>query len=546
MHPLLNTTDERFVVTQVPILKLCLKMLKQTLCTRPVLMVWLMPITVCLVQITACLVQIMAWAPGAALAAPLVDSRVGGLGLIGPSSTHPASVFYNPAAMILQKGHRVFFNGTMRLGTGYSDRRPIDINTGQPLPSGSQGRQSFTELFPQFFLGLSSDFDSEVAVLSITLHTPFAYQYSLLEQGEDRFFNPALQGPARYHVVDQNFYHIFLTTTGSFRIAEEISFGVSVSYVHGRHNFSFVRDAALEGGSARGPGDTVALDDCGDGARCGYESNAAAEAIRVLGHSDDIAFFAGILLQLHPSLDLGLSYASRLANVISNGDAWIRRSTASMANAGQDPELTVLQDLTGRGTLGYQLPDRVNFGATYRPHPKWLLNFQLHWINFSVFNKLDIRLTGPQFRQTPQIPDRIVHYRGFQDVIALQFGAGHQLTPTLQLQGAVMLETAAAPEKANSPALIDNTKVDAFVAAQWDFTRNLTLHGGYGLVLMPNVTVSESTFSPGEMVTCVDNSYNVDLQECQLAARGHGLPSTVGSYSMIVHRFALGLTYHYP
>lgn len=520
MRSLLNKTDDRLLV-------------KQIRTARP------------LITISIAASLVMALASGAA-AAPLVDSRVGGLGLIGPSSTHPASVFYNPSAMILQKGHRVFFNGTLRLAPGWAQRHAVDEYTGQPLAGVDQDRQRFTELFPQFFLGLSSDFDSEVAVLSITLHTPFAHQYSMLDQGEERFFSPAQQGPARYHAVDQNFYHIFVTTTGSFRIAEEISFGVSVSYVHGRNNFSFVRDAALEGGSTRGAGDFVALDDCGGGERCGHESDAAAEAIRVLGTSDDIAFAAGILVQLHPSLDLGLSYSSRLSNVISSGDAWVRRSAASVLNAEQDLERNLARDLTGRGTLRYQLPDRVNFGATYRPDPRWLLNFQFHWINFSVFDELDIRLTGPQFRQTPQIPDRIVHYRGFQDVFAVQLGAGRQLTPTLQLQGAIMLETAAAPAEAISPALIDNTKVDAFVAARWDVARNLTLHGGYGLVLMPNVTVTESTFSPSEMVTCVDNSYNVDLKECQLAARGHGLPSTAGSYSTIVHRLSLGLTYHYP
>jgi hypothetical protein len=60
--------------------------------------------------------------------------------------------------------------------------------------------------------------------------------------------------------------------------------------------------------------------------------------------------------------------------------------------------------------------------------------------------------------------------------------------------------------------------------------------------VMPAVSLSQSAFSPSSMVSCVDSHYNVDLEDCKLASSGHGLPSSAGEYSLLWHRFSLGLS----
>jgi hypothetical protein len=484
-----------------------------------------------------------------AQAAPLLESRVGGLALVGPALDHPASVFYNPSALSLLPGTHLYLDGTFRLGWGSVALQPTDPSTGAPLLGPRQPAQDLREMFPHLFVQASSDLGFDSVVVGLTVHTPYSSRFSYRVGDSTDIFDPAAQGPARYHAVDLTMYSLFVTPSASFRIIDQLSIGFSFSYAFVATDFGFARDAAPEGGLFRDAGEAVALDDCGKGAPCGYGSNAAAEAVRIRGQANALAFSVGVLVRPHPRLDIGAAYHSRVvgwgeSNIPSRGDAWVRRSQASVDNAAQmgltgEPK----RDLTGRGTITYSLPDMVNLGASWRFTPRLLLDLQLRWINFSAHDVLDVRLTGTEFRDQPQIPDRLVHFRGFQDVFAVQLGAGYQLTPRLLLQGASMVETAAVPAPAVSPAAVDNVKVDSFVAARVLLGRGFSLHAGYGLVVMPPREIQSSLFSPGDVVSCVEARYNIDLPDCRRVAGGQGLPPTAGRYALAVHRFGLGLAY---
>jgi long-subunit fatty acid transport protein len=501
-------------------------------------------------SIVGCAALLVGLSPPA-VAAPLYDSRPGGLALVGPAHDHPASAFYNPATLTLQPGHHLFFDSNIRYGVGSVALAPADPATGAPS-TGEPRRDSLRALFPQLYLQLSSDLGSESVVFSLTLHTPFSQRYSFL-RGEraGELFDPEAQGAARYHAVELTSYHLFVTPAASFKIIDELSFGVAVSYVFGELDLAFARDAALDGGRTRTAGEYAALDDCGGGARCDYGSGTAAEAVRVRGKANGIAIAAGVLGRPHPRVAIGLAYVSRVVgiggeNIPAKGDAWVRRSRASLDNARSDPELAssaLARDLSGRGTVSYSLPDMVHVGVSWRVRPRLLLALQASWLNFSNHDQLDIRLTGTQFRAKPQIPDRLVQFRGFQDVVAVQLGAGWELTPALGLEVASMFESSAVPNEALSPAAVDGAKVDSLLALRWRPHRRITLRAGYGLVLMPAVQVASSAFAPSEMVSCVDGHYDVDLPECRRALAGRGMASAAGRYQLTTHRFGLSFSY---
>jgi long-subunit fatty acid transport protein len=488
-----------------------------------------------------------------ATGAPLVETRVGGAGLVGPASHHPASVHYNPAALWLD-AHRsahFFLDGTVRLGHGQSQRRPVDVLTGNTADNGSTLRQFEQEdrltAFPHFFFAFNSNLGTRSVVLGLTAYTPTAENTSLLQGSSSGWFDPAAQGPGRYHGTDLTLWHFHGALAAAYRVADTFIIGVSTSLVYGDLNFGFVRDTALEGGKKLGPGEYVALDECGGGKACDYESNAAAEAIRVSGTSWGVAFSAGVLVRPLPSLVFGLAYLSRVFGVESEeitakGEAWVRRSSAAMASASS---LGLDRDMSGRGTVSYNLPDMVNFGTTWHLSERTLLNLQLRWINFVAHDQLKIRLTGSAFNREPLTPDRIIHHRGFQDVVAVQLAGRYWLRPDkLQLQGGVMVESAAVPSEAVTNLTVDGTKVDIFVAAAWRLSRLLTLRAGYSLALFPAVEVDAPLFDPSAMVTCVDASYDVDLRECKHASAGAGLATNGGDYTLITHRLGLSLEVH--
>jgi len=504
-----------------------------------------------------------------AAAAPLVDSRVGGLSLVGPATAHPASTYYNPAALALIRGHHVFIDGTVRLGLGSVERRQVDHQTGA-VTDNLAPAQDLTEVFPQFYLGLSSNLGSDKAMVSLSASTPVAQRLPLLSQeglpagigslrprGQEaqqevmeKLFDPTQQGSTRYQVVDLTLYHMFLSLSASYRLADWVTVGASMSYVYGMLDLAFVRDAALEGGTRRdnGQGESVALDDCGSGGGtpCNYENDLAAEAIRTRGASHGIGFAIGLLFQPHPDVDLGLGYRSEVYSVdrddiAAQGDAWALRSLASLANW-QGAE-TIYRDLKGRSMVSYSLPDSVHVGLTWRPLARLALNAQFRWLNLSRHDKLTIRLTGTEFRQEPRMPDRIVHYRGFDDAFVVQVAAAYKVLSWLEIQAAAMLETAAVPEAAVTVANIDALKADLLLALHWRIGRSFSLRLGYGVVVMPGVDVIRSDFSPDQMVDCVDSRFNVDHPACANSAQGRGLPSAAGKYSLLVHRVGVGFSY---
>ncbi len=513
-----------------------------------------------------CALLASAWLSTAA-AGPVVDSRVGGLSLIGPSSLHLASAYYNPATLTMSPGYHVFFDGTARLGVGSYSRRVVDNATGLP-GTALEPAQEYIEGFPQLFLGFASDLSTKNVVLSIFACTPVAHRLAL-QQGSslsvgdlssprprgreeqadllEQLFKPGEQGAARHHVVDLTLYHLNITTAASYRIIKELSIGLSVSYVFGSLDLAFVRDAALDGGTKRDDGEAVALDSCGSAGKCGYESAAAAEAIRTRGISHGIAFAGGVLIRPLPTLDIGVGYISEVVGVggediPAKGEAWVLRSPAAVEfmKAGGSG---VNSDLQGRSTVTYRLPHQVQLGLTWRPSVRLLFNFQARWQHLSTFDRFTVQLTGTEFREAPRMPDRISLYRGHQDVFAFQLGGGYLLLESLGLQGGVMLETASVPASATTIATIDGIKVDLFAGLYWRVHEGFGLRLGYGVALTPTRNVESSDFSPIHMVECVDTRFSVDSASCKAAAQGRGLPDAAGEYGLVTHRVGLGVAY---
>lgn len=495
----------------------------------------------------------------AAGAAPLYDLRTGGLGLSGPATSHPASFLYNPAALELNPRSilAVYVDGTLRLDHGTIQRSPLDTLTGRSTTASAPGVRTFEdqallEAFPQPILAVSSSLASDSVTISLSGHTAMTRRLDFLRDGDGSWFDGGEQGPARYAGTDLTQYHLFGTLAASWRIADFFVVGVSTSLVWGSLEMGFVRDAALEGGTTREAGETVALEDCGSGEPCNYESDDAAEALRVAGTAWGIGFSVGVLVRPHPDIDVGLAYVSRVLGfdgreMVAQGEAWVRRSQASYLNALADPSIErVDRDLSGRGSMTYALPDAINLGATWRLTRRWLANLQLRWINYSVHDRLNIRLSGSMFRRQPQVPDRIEHHRGFQDVWAVQAGGAFRVRETLELQSALMVETAAVPGESVTPVTVDSTKLDWLLGISWDIGRLLTLRAGYTLTVMPPVEVDDSRFSATAMVTCVDAEYDIDLRDCRAAAEGRGLPTMAGRYTLFGHRIGTSLTLHVP
>ncbi len=307
-------------------------------------------------------------APGRPHAAPLIDSRVGGLSLIGPASEHPASLFYNPATLGLLHGHHLYLDGLTTLSTSRVDRHRVDPHTGTPTSGSFPTERSLTAT-PRLFVAGISDLGLDALVLGLAVHTPSWERTSYASSSLPDLFDGKSQGPSRYHGVTFSLIQLYATLGAALRITKGWYLGFSTSYVFGSLRYAFVRDAALLGGATRDPGDIVALNDCGDGQPCGFGSDRSAEAITVSGTSHGLGFAAGLIGRVHPDVVIGVGYVSTVIGlegdeIPSRGDAWIRRSDAVFQNAQTDFGGTT-RDLQGRSLVTYQLPDIITAGATW-------------------------------------------------------------------------------------------------------------------------------------------------------------------------------------
>lgn len=483
------------------------------------------------------------------VAAPLINSRAGGIALVGPSLAHPASFSYNPATLTLlpPRLFGLYINGGVQLRHGSIARQSIDSTTGRSSGSGDLAfaSESFFDPFPQGYLSMYSTLGSESFVLCVAFFNAGGEKLSLLRGASGDWFDPAVQGGSRYHGVE--FGSLLLQGTVGLAyhiIKRKLSVGVAVSYLRGEINYAFVRDTAFDGGSQRGASETIALDDCSGGQPCNYNADTAGEGIRVKGGGNGVSVAFGILGRPHANLDIGVGFVSRVIGLVADGDAWVTRSEAQNNNAiaAQLTNSDTPRQLQGRGSVAYSLPDQIYFGVTWRAVPDLALNLQFRWLTYSLHDALTIRLTGPDFRDEPQIPSRIVHNRGFRDVFGFQLGFAYALSTRVELQLAAMVETAAQGRESITAIAIDPLKFDGLLAIRWRVNNTLQLYGGYNLVAMLTSNVDNSSFDPALMVACVDQRYNVDTTACQLALNGKGLATTDGTYALMTHRLGIGLS----
>lgn len=482
---------------------------------------------------------------GSAQGAPLYGSRIGGLALVGPATRHPGSLFYNPATMGFLHGHHLYIDGMAALSATSVELRQTDPASGAPTGGSAPAERSLT-VMPQLYGAAISDLGLDSLVVGVAVHTP-TWERTSYGGVSDDFFDGAAQGASRYHGVSFSLFQLYVTLGAALRITEGWYIGFSTSYVFGSLSYSFVRDAALLGGASRDTGEYIALDDCGGGQRCGYGNDRAAEAIRISGTSNALGFAAGLIGRVHPKVVIGVGYVSALvglggSKIPADGDAWVRRSEAVL-EAAQAELGSVKRDLRGRSLVNYQLPDIVSAGVTWRIRPKLTLSGQLRWMTYRRHDRLDIRLSGRELQRDPQVPQQLVHYRGFHDVVAVQLGARWRVSSRLELAGGLMVESSAVSSSALSPIAAEGWKIDAVVATRLWLTSRLSLRAGLGLIWVPTIDNDDSDFDPSTLPACVDARFDVDNASCKQAAAGRGMASTAGSYGALSARLGLGLSY---
>jgi hypothetical protein len=464
---------------------------------------------------------------GLTIAAPLDEPFVGGMGFNGPTSGNLAAIYWNPAALGLVRGFQLMVGGTIRYTS--TDVVRTDPQTGLPQSASAHNLMQPLQwpAGPGAFIGIASDLGGDRFALGFATYMPYVQQirYPLSPAGDE---------PTRYHALTIDLRNLALVPALAIRLGNELRIGVAPGFLFSTGHLLFAEDTALDG--SENPAAAARYDiSSGNG----------------LGDAKFSVTLGGGVYFRRRSVEVGIAYQSRpLGSDVPGVEVAGQHTTVTLpprdANAPGVP-VTCSGAQSGRcvfGDLSYRLPDVVIAGATWHLGPGLELTAMARWIWLHVHDHIDVRLSGPTLDATG-LPQHIVLYRGFKDVVDGRVRVSYWWHERVRIGAMLRIETSAVDTNAVNPAAVDGLKVEPVAQAEVRFGRRFWIAGGWGVTLMPSVTVTESSFNPQYASDCANAGGSLASPACQARLAGQARPSANGHYSAITQDFGLTLTARY-
>lgn len=448
-----------------------------------------------------------------ALAYPLLAPRPVPDAIAGPSDPHVAAAFYNPAAIGYLRGVHFYSDGGARAHLG---------NIEAPGGTSSIGWADLDS-----FVGLTWDLGTESITLGLAAYTPFT-----------DFSSYAPGAPARYSERVMRFGSFEQTLAAAWQIERHVAIGAALVVSENWLDYSWSRDAAPAGGSAKvsQPNEL-----CG-GLACGYANPLAEQQVKLRGYATGIGFSVGLIVRPDDRVWIGASYASHQAGGdLALGDNRRGRVTPAPGQTG----VCGGASCAGDDRVLMVLPEMVQAAVRVVATPRLDIEAQFRFLHYGARSALDVSLQGGTLAQSG-VPPQFLLDRGLQNSYAVEVSTRHQLGPSLRLSPSLLFETSAVAADAVSPAALDAPKLDAALTLEWRaWHKNATAlyvgaHLGATAYVLGNVS---SRFDAHAETACVDAAYS--LAACAKQNAGDALPSTSGDYYLIVvHAGAsLGVVY---
>jgi hypothetical protein len=452
-------------------------------------------------------------APAPVNAAPLIDPTVGGMVFTGPTSAHVSSIYWNPAATGLMRGVHVYFSGQLHADLYQVDRAPIDRADGEPSDTPSGTRITFDPakgsiLTPGAFIGGTWDAGGDSFAVGLAVYMPFVD------------VQPSEHEQLRYHTEGGYFQSTYITAAMSYRLTSEWTVGAALSAVYSSARLRFGFDQAL---------DVCKI------APCNVEDPRETSDFDVEGATGtrpDFAFSGGVIYRASDTLSLALSYHSPpgFAGISLPGSATVTPKPASMRPVAH-----------GDAEINVSLPHILQLGARWDMLPgEWQLVGSVRWMVLSAVDRFDLRLAGPELRDA-DVREWLLRYRGLES--AIQTEAGIETPAGLGTRYGVRLrfdtggadEHHVAPEQITGPTFDLSAGFQHVIYGGWSFT----VGASAGLMLPRHV--GTSAFSPSAQTDCVASGY--DLDHCESARVGSGIPTAAGDYQRYNFAAMLGISW---
>ena len=116
------------------------------------------------------------------------------------------------------------------------------------------------------------------------------------------------------------------------------------------------------------------------------------------------------------------------------------------------------------------LPEQLITGIGIRPAEKWLIAFDVQWVNWSLFESLD-------FVTTNGLEEKIAKH--YEDTIGLRLGTEYQASEKLVLRGGALWHQGAAPEGSVTPDLPEGERAEFTLGLGFQALKKIRLDLAY-------------------------------------------------------------------
>lgn len=368
-----------------------------------------------------------------------------------PTTSNPTALYFNPAGLALERGHRLYLDGAFAFRSAQYDRPAgaiSDPGGGTPTDAiaANAGEASLSNLAVIPFGAVVSDLGVENLGVGLGVYVPLGGSASW--DRNERDFGPAFPGAEdgvqRWFTIEGTIRSLYLTAAGAYRIPSlGLSFGAGLNVIQSEVNT--VRARNLDGSD-----DLVHSDGSPKEGRSLIDVN-----------SWDLGFSAGLIWEPAERVWIGASYQSQpgFGEITLKGKLSTRFPGSKVTE--DDVELT------------QSLPDIWRLGARWQPDDRWELRLFGEYARWSVLQNqcifseggsCTIEEDGSASADSSGVIQNIP--RRWRDGFNVRAGASHWFVPSVEGYLGVGYDTNAIPDRTLDPSLYDMNKITASAGAR--------------------------------------------------------------------------------
>jgi long-chain fatty acid transport protein len=347
----------------------------------------------------------------------------------------------------------------------------------QPL-GGTGGDAGSLNVIPNFYAAMP--INSQWAV-GIGVNAPFG----LVTEYDSNWLG-------RFQGVKSDIMTINVNPSVSWRVSNTVSIGLGVDWqrvdaeLTSKVNYS-AGLAQAAGQAAAGGLITPALAQTIIGLTPGLESNA-----RVKGDDSAWGWNIGILWDATPQTRVGAAYRSSIKYHVSANVNFDNPALPTLP-----PALAPVVGLLAAGVnanlqnggveADIELPDIANLSIFHKLDDRWDLMADVQFTRWSTFKELRfVRTSGGLLSNTPE---------NFDDAWRVAGGATYHWNDAWTFRGGLAWDQTPSNNTDRTPRLPDESRVWLSTGAQYSFSKNLKLDGGFTYIFVDNASINQNAGS---------------------------------------------------